>query len=93
MRKLHSEDIQKEIETPLEEALNFIVPSKTLSEVQRISSLVEDDNITLKIYKNKIVFEFKDLAFQSRLIDGIYPKYQQLIPTTNDKKIIIILTF
>lgn len=81
--------IQKEIETPLEETLNFIVPSKTLSEVQRISSLVEDDNITLKIYKNKIVFEFKDLAFQSRLIDGIYPKYQQLIPTTNDKKIII----
>ena len=81
--------IQKEIETPLEEVLNFIVPSKTLSEVQRISSLVEDDKITLKIFKNKIVFEFKDLAFQSRLIEGIYPKYQQLIPTTNDKKIII----
>ena len=33
-------------------------------------AFVEDDNITLKIYKNKIVFEFKDLAFQSRLIDG-----------------------
>jgi len=81
--------IQKEIETTLEETVNFIVPSKTLQEVQRISSLVEDENITLKILKNKIVFEFENLAFQSRLIDGIYPKYQQLIPNANDKKIVI----
>lgn len=81
--------IQKEIETPVDEAINFIVPSKTLQEVQRISSLVEDENITLKIQKNKILFEFENLAFQSRLIDGIYPKYQQLIPNSNDKKIVI----
>ena len=81
--------IQKEIEITLEETVNFIIPSKTLQEVQRISSLVEDENITLKILKNKIVFEFENLAFQSRLIDGIYPKYQQLIPNANDKKIVI----
>ncbi len=81
--------IQKEIETPVDETINFIVPSKTLQEVQRISSLVEDENITLKIQKNKILFEFENLAFQSRLIDGIYPKYQQLIPNSNDKKIVI----
>ena len=81
--------IQKEIKTPSDELINFIVPSKTLQEVQRISSLVEDEDITLKIQKNKILFEFKDLAFQSRLIDGVYPKYQQLIPAANDKKIVI----
>ncbi|MBQ7286809.1 MAG: DNA polymerase III subunit beta, partial [Candidatus Gastranaerophilales bacterium] len=81
--------IQKEIETPVEELINFIVPAKTLAEVQRISSIVEDENITLKIQKNKILFEFENLAFQSRLIDGIYPKYQQLIPNSNDKKIVI----
>ena len=39
--------------------------------------------------KNKVLFEFKDLAFQSRLIEGIYPKYQQLIPSPSDKKIVI----
>ena len=81
--------IQKEIKTPSDELINFIVPSKTLQEVQRISSLVEDEDITLKIQKNKILFEFEDLAFQSRLIDGVYPKYQQLIPAANDKKIVI----
>lgn len=81
--------VQKEISQTVEETINFIVPSKTLQEVQRISSLVEDENITLKIQKNKILFEFENLAFQSRLIDGVYPKYQQLIPPSNDKKIVI----
>ena len=81
--------VQKEISSSVEELINFIVPAKTLQEVQRISTLVEDENITLKIQKNKILFEFENLAFQSRLIDGSYPKYQQLIPTNNDKKISI----
>lgn len=29
------------------------------------------------------------MTFQSRLIDGTYPKYQQLIPTTNEKTVAI----
>ena len=47
------------------------------------------ENITIKIQKNKILFEFENLSFQSRLIDGIYPKYQQLIPKTCEKEAII----
>ena len=43
----------------------------------------------MKIQKNKILFEFENLTFQSRLIEGIYPKYQQLIPNNNEKKIVI----
>ena len=81
--------VKKELDEEYSENINFIVPSKTLSEVQRISSIVEDENITLKIYKNKIIFEFTNLTFQSRLIEGVYPKYQQLIPENNDKKIIV----
>ena len=81
--------VRKELDEEYPEVINFIVPSKTLSEIQRISSIVEDENITLKIYKNKIIFEFENLTFQSRLIDGVYPKYQQLIPENNDKKIVV----
>ena len=81
--------VKKELNEEFSELINFIVPSKTLAEVQRISSIVEDENITLKVYKNKIIFEFSNLTFQSRLIDGVYPKYQQLIPENNDKKIIV----
>lgn len=81
--------IKKELNEKYDEDISFIVPSKTLIEIQRIASLVEDENITLNIYKNKIIFQFENLVFQSRLIDGVYPKYQQLIPKNNDKKIIV----
>lgn len=81
--------VQKEINDEVLEAVNFIVPAKTLQEVQRISALVEDEEITIKIQKNKIAFEFSELTFQSRLIEGVYPKYQQLIPNANEKKIIV----
>ncbi|MBE7705810.1 MAG: DNA polymerase III subunit beta [Cyanobacteria bacterium SIG30] len=65
----------------------FIIPLKTLQEIARISSIVEDENIIIKIKKSKIYFLFNNLKFSSKLIEGTYPKYQQLIPTTNDKKI------
>ena len=81
--------IQKEIQNTSDEQISFIVPGKTLSEIQRISTIIEDDDITLKITKGKILFEFENLTFQSRLIEGSYPKYQQLIPVNNDKKITI----
>ncbi len=80
--------VQKEMLNSLSENTCFIVPAKTLQEVQRISSLVEDENITLKVSKNKIIFEFENLTFQSKLVDGVYPKYQQLIPQSADNKIV-----
>lgn len=81
--------VRKELTETFDIPLSFIVPAKTLQEVQRISSLVEDENITLKVHKNKILFEFENLIFQSKLIEGVYPKYQQLIPSSNDKKIVV----
>lgn len=81
--------VRKELNETFDIPLSFIVPAKTLQEVQRISSLVEDENITLKVHKNKILFEFENLIFQSKLIEGVYPKYQQLIPSSNDKKIVV----
>lgn len=67
----------------------FITPSKTLNELIRISSIIEDENLELKIEKSKITFLFKNVKFSSKLIEGNYPKYQQLIPTNNEKIIII----
>lgn len=63
----------------------FIIPLKTLQEIARISSIVNDKNLKIKINKTKIYFIFENIIFSSRLIEGIYPKYQQLIPTTNEK--------
>ncbi len=72
-----------------EENVMFISPSRTLLEVSRIISMLKDESVKFILKKNKIVFEFENVTFQSRLIEGTYPKYQQLIPTTNEKIVTI----
>ena len=67
----------------------FIVPSRTLQELIRISAIIEDEKVTIRLKKAKIRFEFEDVIFQSKLITGTSPKYHQLIPTSNDKIVYI----
>ncbi len=74
----------KEINSKDDSAI-FIVPSRTIQELIRIASIVEDEKATIKLKKSKIQFVFENVVFQSKLINGTYPKYQQLIPTSNDK--------
>lgn len=64
---------------------SFIVSYKVLNEILRISSIVKDKNITIKVINKKIQFIFDNLKYSAELIEGTYPKYQQLIPTTNEK--------
>ena len=79
---------RKEINSK-EENVMFISPSRTLLEVSRIISMLKDESVKFILKKNKIIFEFENVTFQSRLIEGTYPKYQQLIPTTNEKNVTI----
>lgn len=80
---------RKEINSKGENVI-FISPARTLIEISRIISMLKDDKVKFILKKNKIVFEFKDVTFQSRLIEGTYPKYQQLIPSTNEKTVSIV---
>ena len=77
----------KEIESS--EEIQFIVPTKTLNEVVRISQSVSDKTIKLEINKNNIMFIFDNLKFSSKLIEGHYPKYQQLIPEKYENIVVI----
>jgi DNA polymerase III subunit beta len=56
-----------------------IVPARTLSEVIRAVSL-EDESVKVYLAENQIFFETADVLFVSRLIDGKYPEYKQVVP-------------
>lgn len=58
---------------------SIIVPAKTLQEVAR-SITPESGKIKIFIGESQIFFEVDDLMFVSRLIDGKYPEYKQVIP-------------
>lgn len=57
----------------------FIVPAKTLQEVIRSIS-EETEKLKIYISESQIFFEIGETIFVSRLIDGKYPEYKQVIP-------------
>ncbi|ESX77819.1 MULTISPECIES: DNA polymerase III subunit beta [unclassified Mesorhizobium] len=65
-----------------------IIPRKTVSELQK---LVDDPDIavTTELSDTKIRFTIGSVILTSKLIDGTFPDYQRVIPTGNDKKLII----
>jgi DNA polymerase-3 subunit beta len=71
-------------ETPLEEPLDGSfeanVPARALQELARISTQSEADALTVSVRTNQIVFEVGGVVLSSRLIDGQFPNYRQLLP-------------
>ena len=60
------------------EVLSFIVPYRIASEVVRV--FMGEDEVSVSIGENQIVFEAGGVMVTSRLIDGNFPDYQQIIP-------------
>lgn len=58
---------------------SIIVPAKTLQEVAR-SIGAESGKLKIYIGESQIFFEVDEIMFVSRLIDGKYPEYKQVIP-------------
>ena len=67
---------------------SVIVPARTLQEVARS---IGDENGKAKIYigESQIFFEVDETMFVSRLIDGKYPEYKQVIPKEFSSSIFI----
>ena len=56
-----------------------IIPARTMVELARLAS---DDHemVQIRIGKNQIIFQIGGILFISRLINGQYPPYQEVIP-------------
>src|SRR5690606_37365520 len=66
----------------------IIVPRKTVSELQK---LLDDPDVavTVELSDTKIRFTIGSVILTSKLIDGTFPDYQRVIPTGNDRKLVI----
>ena len=58
----------------------FIIPQRTSQELIRILSEKEESEVKIALGLNQILFDLSDLQLVSRLIDGQYPDYKQIIP-------------
>jgi DNA polymerase-3 subunit beta len=63
---------------------NHIVPARALSELARITHDLGEDDEVLEGYllkdKNQMIFKVQDVEISTRLIEGEFPEYQQILP-------------
>ncbi|HUA49801.1 MAG TPA: DNA polymerase III subunit beta [Solirubrobacteraceae bacterium] len=73
-------------ETALESALpsgfEVNVPARALQELARVAAHAEDEQLRISVRQNQILFELSGVILSSRLIDGQFPNYRQLLPET-----------
>lgn len=63
----------------------IIIPAKTLIELSRILGELKDDtDVSVYISDNQILFEANGLDLISRLIEGQFPNYKQIIPENTE---------
>jgi DNA polymerase III subunit beta len=77
--KLEKTKVTEDFKKYIAKNQSVIVPARTLSEVIRAIS-AEDENVKVYLAENQIFFETADILFVSRLIDGKYPEYKQVVP-------------
>ena len=77
--------IKKEFDGELSEERKLILPKKAALELKRLLEESEGD-ITIGLDKNHVFFTVGDIVLTSRLIEGNYPDYEQVIPHDNEKK-------
>jgi len=76
---LEKENISKETINLLKDVDSVIIPKNTIQEVVR--DLGDEDEITeITISESQILFSFGNASVISRLIEGKYPDYKQIIP-------------
>jgi DNA polymerase III subunit beta len=69
-----------ELEQPVGQGLEANVPARALRELSRIISAEGADEVELAMPRNQAIFRTAGVTLSSRLIEGQFPSWRQLIP-------------
>lgn len=78
---------EQEVEFPKEAETEMILPTKAVSEL--LHSLGNEGELRIHARKNQAIFEFGNVMIASKLIDGTYPNYRQVIPAECRQRVTI----
>ena len=84
-RRLALVDI--EIEFPRSHEVDIILPTKAVTELARLVS--EEGDIKMSVSENQVAFEVDGTLLVSKLIEGNYPNYRQVIPPEAKERIVL----
>jgi DNA polymerase III subunit beta len=77
--------IERKLRQNTDKELQLIVPLKTIHELNR--NLQEDGELSMLLGNNQVMFDLGGTVIISRLIEGEFPDYQQVVPPVAENKI------
>ncbi len=84
-RRLALVDI--ELEFPRSQETEVIIPTKAITEIGRL--LKDDGEVKVSVSDNQVAFELNNTLLVSKLIEGNYPNYRQVIPGEARERVIL----
>ena len=79
-------EVKKKVDNPHGISKSCTIPIKGILQIQRIAG-EQEDLVKLRIEENRIFVKTKNSTLCSQLLEGQYPKYEEVIPTNLDRKI------
>jgi len=76
-----------ELESALPEAIEANVPARALRELARIVGQGGAEEVSLSLERNQAVFRAGEVVLSSRLIEGQFPSWRQLIPESFEHEV------
>lgn len=81
---------KREMPLVTEKTINFeaiTIPKKTMLELMRIAN--DEQTITMIVSQQQVIFLLDGVTIYSRLLEGVYPDAERLIPSTHQTEIIV----
>ena len=77
--------VERKLAAPINKTISLIVPIKTIQELNR--NLKDEGQLSLILGGNQALFDLGSVMIVSRLIEGEFPDYKQVIPPASTNKI------
>lgn len=81
--------IDRKIKQDAQQNIQIIIPIKTIQELNRNLKDDSDEEVLLMVGNNQALFDLKSVMIISRLIEGEFPDYQQVVPPIAEHKLTI----
>ena len=78
---------ETKLDQPLAGTLEANVPARTLQELSRIAAANGAETIDVTALANQVIFSASDVVLSSRLVEGRFPNYQQLLPESYEHEL------
>jgi len=77
--------VERKLKQDIDKDVHIIVPIKTIHELNR--NLQEQGELSLILGNNQVLFDLGRVVIISRLIEGEFPDYRQVVPPPSEHKI------